>query len=270
MDPSGHVAVIENESTSDDSDALMVKLNTSDPGATNNFVTFADADGGVGAIEGNGGGGVNYESGRADVAEYFPVTDTDAEFEPGDVVGLADGGLVADPTDGDRALVVSDSSMLTGNVPEYGGSAGDDSACVALLGQVPVRISAPVEAGDRLAATPDGTVVPADCDRVDPGAPVVGHALDAADPTDDTVDAFVTAGEEIELEKLEREKEALRDDVAELEAENERKDDRIEDLESKNEELAAQNETLEGRLTALEERVASMETGQASSAPADG
>jgi hypothetical protein len=242
--PSGHVAAIENRSTSTNGDVLFLGTDVSNATTSNNFISFFDGGGGVGAIEGNGSGGVNYKSGAADIAEYFPAADPDAVFEAGDVVGLAGGEIVSDPTEGDRALVVSDAPMLTGNVPEDEEADGD--VCAALLGQVPVRIGEAVEAGTLLVATADGTAVPADSDRAGADAPVVGRALDAADRSDDAVDAFVVSEDRIERESA-RERT--------LERRLTKKAERIDELEAETDALREENAALYERLTAIEAHI---------------
>ncbi|QCC51742.1 hypothetical protein [Halapricum salinum] len=210
--PSGHVATIENTSTSTSADVLALKTNASTPDGANNYVVFLAANNdAVGAIDGTGGGGVNYKSGSADLAEYFPKADPGADFEAGDVVGLREGQLVADPGACETALVVSESPMVTGNVPDE----EDGYACVALLGQVPVTVEGEVAAGDRLVATMSGRAV-----RTQDGpesAPTIGTAL--TDAEDGSVTALigqsVTAPTGAEAE-LRDENERLRVDNAEL------------------------------------------------------
>jgi hypothetical protein len=248
--PSGHVATIENESDSGSADVLLLQTGKDKPGGTNNYVTFADANGAIGAIEGKGSGGIEYKSGSADIAEYFPAATPDAEFDTGSVVGLADGEIRRDPTAADAALVVSDAPMLTGNVPDYGeAETAEQSVCVALLGQVPVRVGAAVSAGDLLVATADGTAVPADTREDSP--PVVGRALEDG-AADDTVTTFVNA--RAETDRADR--------MQDLEQRLADRDDRIQELE-------AENEALRDRLTDFEERLASLEADQVPTATAD-
>ena len=248
--PSGHVATIENESDSSSADVLLLQTGKDKPGGTNNYVTFADANGAIGAIEGKGSGGIEYKSGSADIAEYFPAATPDAEFDTGSVVGLADGEIRRDPTAADAALVVSDAPMLTGNVPDYGeAETAEQSVCVALLGQVPVRIGAAVSAGDLLIATADGTAVPADTQDGCP--PVVGRALEDG-AADDTVTTFVNA--QAETDHADR--------MQDLDQRLAAKDARIDELE-------AENEQLRERLDAVADRLASLEAGPAEHAPAD-
>ena len=140
--------------------------------------------------------------------------------------------------------------MLTGNVPDYGeADAAEQSVCVALLGQVPVRIGAAVSAGDLLVATADGTAVPADTQDGCP--PVVGRALEDG-AADDTVTTFVNA--QAETDRADR--------MQDLDQRLAAKDARIDELE-------AENEQLRERLDAVADRLASLEAGPAEHAPAD-
>lgn len=159
---------------------LDLQTTGTDPGTGKNFITFLDGTGSaVGAIEGNGTGGVQMTSGGADVAEFFPKADTDETFEAGTVVGL-DGGEVSRDTDGaNSASVVSETAMLTGNVP--GTADEDDHTQIALLGQVPTKVGTTVDAGDTLVDGGDGTAVSED--RSDRDRPlVVGVALEDGEP----------------------------------------------------------------------------------------
>jgi hypothetical protein len=227
-----HVATFHNTSGSSTGDILGLKTDVDDPGEFMNYISFIDADAQIGQIDGNGSGGVTYDSASSDLAEYFPKADPDAAFEAGDVVGLQGGALVADPTAGDVALVISGAPMVTGNVPMN--DDGNDLACVALLGQVEVRVGGSVHAGDVLVATAVGTAVPAAAG--DESAPVVGRALEAGD-AHDVVESFVTA--RAYSDRAPARDRALEGHLAE-------KDARIDELE-------AENEALRTRLAAVEE-----------------
>lgn len=261
-----HVMTVENHNSESSPDVLALKTYATDPSESANYVTFLDAEGFVGAIEGNGSGGVNYRSGAGDVAEYFPVADSDETFAPGDVVGLRGGAIVADPTAADVALVVSDAPMVTGNAPAAEGDEG--SACVALLGQVPVRVGAAVEAGDLLVAAADGTAVPASAatavpaadttagEGSDGGGSVVGRALEGAETAGDLVRTFVSVGAGVDPRRTEGARNghprSMATEVGRLRQNLAERDERIDALEG-------ENETLRERLADLEERVATVE-----------
>ena len=146
--PDNHVALIRNSSTGDSPDVLALQVGyTGDPGNGINYVTFFKGDDtGVGAIEGNGSGGVTYKSGAADYAEFLLRLDSEEVIEPGDLVGVF-GGRVTRATQGaEQVLVVSSGPIVLGNDP------GDEEADLyekaAFLGQVQVRVRGPVAAGD--------------------------------------------------------------------------------------------------------------------------
>ena len=254
-----HAATIHNTSGSTDGDVLGLKTDATSPGSGVNFVSFVDSTGEIGAIYGSGNGSVTFTGNTADFAEYFPKADPAATFEPGQVVGLRDGEVVADTGDADAVLVVTTAPILAGNEPRDGDA--EDYVPLSLVGQIPVGVSGEVDPGDELVASPaaDGTAVARrTTDRE--AAPAVGLALGAADGTPesdgaDEVLALVGApgpGSATDPGATDADESvaALREDVAALRRENERKDERIADLED--------------RLAALESRV-----GPGGVAPAD-
>jgi hypothetical protein len=97
---SGHAVLVENAGGSN-SDGLAVQTGADDsPGDVDNFVTFYDGDGsGVGSIEGNGSGGIDYTSGGADFAEELPVAQDAEPPAPAEIVGVR-GGTASLDTDG--------------------------------------------------------------------------------------------------------------------------------------------------------------------------
>ncbi len=151
LSPADHVAQIRNSQTAS-SNGLAITLGAPTPGNSHNFITFYGNGGttAVGAIEGDGASGVNYKSGGADVAEFFPAEQV---FEPGTVVGLKAGQLQIEIEDAEKILVISTAPMITGN-SDMRGDRG--KAPAALLGQVPVRVEGPVAAGDWLLAVGNG------------------------------------------------------------------------------------------------------------------
>ena len=161
QDPAQHVALIENTSTGTSADVLALKTGRPVlPDANVNFVTFFDgSENVVGQIQGNGSGGVAFASSSGDVAEYLPRLHAGESIQPGDVVGVV-GGRVTKQTDGtEHVMVVSDRAIVVGNLPEDGTTAGHE--LVALLGQVPVRVRGPVDAGDIVVPSGqnDGTAI---------------------------------------------------------------------------------------------------------------
>ena len=149
-----HVMGVENNSgtTTNGPDVLALKVtNLSDPGASTNYITFADKDGGVGRIEGNGSGGVNYETTGADFAEYLPLTDPFDTIGDGMIVGLAQGGISQQTARAERLFVISSAPGFVGNASGDGEPFG--MALVALIGQVEVQVNGPVQAGDYVVAS---------------------------------------------------------------------------------------------------------------------
>lgn len=177
-----HVAVIENEATNN-GHVLALKSNTATPGSDENFITFKASGSNVGAIEGDGSGGVTMVSGGADFAELLPVR-VDSEMpRPGDVVGVIDGRISLDTRGANQLMVVSTQPIIVGNAP--GGERTAGSLPVAFLGQVPVRVRGPVSAGDLLVASgkSDGHALAVDRSAWNPAqhGPVIGQAWESSD-----------------------------------------------------------------------------------------
>lgn len=156
--PDNHVMQIENASTSGTPDVLALKIRTKgNPDGGFNFITFFDGDyvsgaGGVdeslGAIQGNGAGGVVLAGPGNDYAEWLPKRDAREEIRPGDVVGVVNGRVSRDTTDAQLLMVVSTSAIVAGNDP--GRSERDSHALVAFLGQAQVRVAGAASPGDYL------------------------------------------------------------------------------------------------------------------------
>lgn len=272
-----HVAAIENTSDSESPvpDVLGLELsNVTDPGQFHSYISFMDSTGTIGNIQGDGSGGVEFTGTTADFAEFFPKADPDREFADGEVVGLRDGEVVAidDDTDPDVALVVSTAPLVTGNRPAGEGVEQAEHVKLSLVGQVPVRVSDPVESGDVLVASPDdGTAVPrSDSERKK--APVVGVALSAHEAVsgdteaEDEVIALIGGPG---LDAVPTTKGASHATAETPRGTLEAKDDRIDALEREVEDLEAENEQLRDRLTAVEDRLAALDPGEADLASAD-
>ena len=147
------VTRIQNTSTDSRSDALHLVLNNQDPGTLNDFIVFFGSDGvggttAVGAIDGDGAGGVNYRSGGADFAEYLPTELPD--LQAGEVVALRQGKLWRNTTNAERLFVISTAPVVTGN-SDMKGDKG--KALAAFTGQVPVNVTGSAAAGDWLLAS---------------------------------------------------------------------------------------------------------------------
>jgi len=239
-----HVAAISNTEPSDGFNHVMAleMPNISGPAEGNNFLTFLDSTGPIGAIEGSSGG-IKLDTAAGDFAEYFPLADPETDTEAGTVLGLESGELVADADGAEAALVVTRDAAITGKNPDAGEGSPDDHECVALLGQVPVKVAGAVDAGNLLVAAGDGRAESASgADPSAADAPVVGRALESVAATDSgsrTVEAFVgrasTAGSDDENV------EQLRAELARKEETIEQLEDRLDDLEAAVEQLASGN-----------------------------
>ena len=96
-------------------------------------------------------GGVTYQSGSGDYAEWLEMEDKEEEFRPGDVVGVH-GGMISKRTKGaDHVMIISVDPIVLGNAPEAGRE--EDFKKVAFMGQVPVRTFGEVREGDFLVAS---------------------------------------------------------------------------------------------------------------------
>lgn len=221
---SSHVVEITNTNTSSNSDVLRLALGATTPGTSNNFITFYSSATGtpaaVGAIEGDGSGGITVNSGSADFAEWLPRLDPAEEMEAGDIVGVVAGMVTRRSSEAERAQVVSTAPAVLGNWP--GEEREPAYEKVAFLGQVPVKVRGPVSSGDYIVPSgrDDGTgiaVRPRDFDFSVSGS-VVGMALE--DARDDGVKLVKTVvglpAAERRLDELEKRLESLEKTLREL------------------------------------------------------
>ncbi len=162
--PANHIALIENTSTNNaagvGADVLALKMGANANQYTN-FVTFHDSGGCIGEIQGFGacngtcgsGGsgcgntnGVCYKTTGCDYAEYLPKENPGDIIDGGMIVGIS-GGSVSLRTRGAAGVaVVSRTSAVLAKMPPKGTES--DYEIIAFLGQVPVNIRGPVQAGD--------------------------------------------------------------------------------------------------------------------------
>ena len=126
-------------------------------------------------------GGVTYESGSGDYAEWLERLDPDEELEAGEIVGVY-GGKVSRNTEGaDHAMVVSYKPIVLGNMPTE--DRADLFDKIAFMGQTLVKVVGTVEKGDYIlpSGKNDGygiAVSPSDI-RAEQLASVVGIAWGA-------------------------------------------------------------------------------------------
>lgn len=190
-DPAGHVAVVENSSLSavNGPDVLALKVQETKPAPGTNYITFfagTSPIGGanpIGAIEGDGAGGVTYKSGSADFAEWLPRVNPDEVLEEGDVVGLFHGKVSRATRSADRMMVISSRPIVLGNTPSE--STEHLHARVAFLGQVRVKVLGLTDVGDYILASGRddgiGIAVKPDEVRFEDLARIVGRAWDSSD-----------------------------------------------------------------------------------------
>jgi hypothetical protein len=274
-EPTNHAAVVENTANEvdgvDATNANMIAIvggPTSDPGADVNFINFYDGNGdSLGVIEGDGNGGVTQVSSGSDYAEYLPLADPETEFDAGSVVGVDEGELVADAAGADRAMVVSDQPIVTGNSPGPEPEDRDDHETVAFVGQVPVKVRGPVEPGDLIVPSGggDGTAIAISADDWQPGdGPLIGRTLEG-NRNEAVTEVTVAVGID-DPTVLEGRLADYCDRLDNLEADNEclhRESDetgeRIDTLERKNEQLRRELAAKDERIDDLEARLASVE-----------
>lgn len=241
-DTANHVANVENTATSG-GDVLMLNSNVSQPGNAVNYITFGSAAGNIGAIEGNGSGGVTLTSGSGDFAELLPRARESESIEAGDVVGVFGGEITKRTAGAEQVMVVTDRAMILGNAP--GSEARDGYEKVAFVGQVPVTVRGPVEKGDLLVASgrDDGTARALAPSDYSPGAdgPMIGKAWEASSGGTQRVNALVgTAGETAALRSVMQRQEER---IQRLQRKDERLERRIQTLERAVEELVEPSDT---------------------------
>ena len=169
-----HVAIIEN-TVPIGANAHVLALSIPyeiNPGSADNFITFyangSDSGDAVGSVEGNSFSGVTYNSGSADFAEWIPRLNPEELIEAGDIVGLAKGKVSRNLQQFDHIKVVSTAPAFTGNDPGF--DKRDQYELVAMIGQVPVKVTGVVNAGDYIVASGknDGTGIAVTADRMTP------------------------------------------------------------------------------------------------------
>ncbi len=161
----GHVVVIENGgymNAGGGPDGLAILLtNLGNPNSSNNFITFFKADGAdadllpdsAGAIEGNGSGGVTYQTSAADFAEMLPAV---PGLEPGDVLAIGPDGRLVRSSSAYQTNVLGVLYSAPGFLGDRSGPRDHGEVPVAFLGVVPVKASAengPIQPGDLLVAS---------------------------------------------------------------------------------------------------------------------
>jgi hypothetical protein len=144
-------------------DVMILQVGTNNPGPDSNFILFVNGGDVGGSIEGNGLGGVIYQSSGSD---YF-------------------GGRISKRTDGaEWVMAVSITPAFVGNAREEDEGPDCPRETVAFVGQIPVKVRGPVAVGDYIVASGegDGTAVAVTPAAITPdhGARIVGRAWEAS------------------------------------------------------------------------------------------
>ena len=181
-----HIARLFNFNDEGGGDVLAIKVNqTDDPTATTNFITFFKAgpdnstSNALGAIEGNGSGGVTFKTNGADFAEALAQISTDELINPGDVVGIYNGRISLNTDAADRVMAVTDRPAIIGN-HQYSDD-GTLTQNVSFIGQIPVRVKGPVRSGDWIipSGLNDGTAISCNPDSLTYADQVIGQAWES-------------------------------------------------------------------------------------------
>ena len=188
--PTHYVASIVNEETTQGGDVLALSVQPADPDASSNFITFFGGGTAVGAIDGNGSGGVAYKSGSADLAEWFP-TNPGETIAAAEVVSFTKGNVTKNTAASNQAFVISTAPFLVGN--ETGDEAKAGRSLVALVGQVPVNVTGQVQAGDVLVPSGLNDGRARALRNTDGLLPIVGIALTNVDTETGRVTVLVGA-----------------------------------------------------------------------------
>ena len=141
-----HVAVIENTDATGDADVLALKVGRNPAEDGNNFITFFASNTAIGSIEGDGGGGISFNSGSADFAEYMPRLKPEERIEKGEIVGVFAGKITKLTTNAQQLSVITGRPIMVGNTPKKEVVHLYDP--VTLVGQVPVSVRGQVREGD--------------------------------------------------------------------------------------------------------------------------
>lgn len=95
---------------------------------------------------GVGDGGIAFESVGADYAEWLAKSNPTETLVPGEIVGMRAGAISKHFSTADKFMVVSTNPTVVGAMPD---AASENAfARVAFMGQVPVRVTGPVQKGD--------------------------------------------------------------------------------------------------------------------------
>lgn len=96
-------------------------------------------------------GGVAYESGGGDYAEWLEKLNPNEKFSYGDIVGVVGGKISKDLTHASHFMVISKAPIVLGKMPEAGKEELYEK--VAFMGQVPIKIRGTANVGDYIIAS---------------------------------------------------------------------------------------------------------------------
>jgi len=178
-----HIARLQNFNSTSGADVLALKVNElADPGDNTNFITFFKGgpdntiDNALGAIEGNGSGGITFKTSGADFAESLSQINQDEVIRSGDVVGVYKGKISLKTKGADQVMVITDRPAIIGNHgPEKEALITSN---VSFIGQVPVRVQGPVKSGDWLVQSglENGIAKATTINQLQPGDHIIGQA----------------------------------------------------------------------------------------------
>ncbi len=168
-------AMIRNTSTNAGIAGLAIKLSSTTLDNTSRFINFLDLNGTIiGKVQAANTTSVNYAANGTDMAEYF--TKDSSVFTPGDLVSQGTNGATLTTSQYDSKMI-----GIVSTAPSFtGGIEGPNKVLVALVGQVPVKISStsqPINPGDYITSSSEaGRGMKA----INPGY-TIGKALEAWD-----------------------------------------------------------------------------------------
>jgi hypothetical protein len=184
-----HVALIENTAVDNNADVLALKVKTTAPGASNNYITFFAGSNAIGGIEAQPPSlfhpftSVNFNSFSADYAESLPRLEDGEAIEAGDVVGVQEGKVTRRTGGAQHVSTVTDRPVIVANSPQPGDARTFEK--VAFLGQVHVKVRGPVRAGDCIvpSGADDGIGIAVPADKLTPqqAGQIVGQAWESSE-----------------------------------------------------------------------------------------
>lgn len=240
-DPRANMVLFENTNDGTRPDVLGLQAGPTDPGSGVTYISFYQRDGTtIGGIEGNGSGGINYQTSGSDYAEELPMRAGSAPAKPTDLVAVRGGAVSLDTDGAQRLMIVTDRAAVTGNV-----TSGETRTRVpvAFVGHVPVQLTGIAKVGDLIVASgqDDGTAraVSPEQYRASEHGPIAGRAW-SAKPTSGPGTVTVAVGLDQSgalAEQLRQQRQTIRKQNAKLQSQEEKID------------------ALEERLRRVEERI---------------